>query len=145
MIPEGLADRLALLNATLNASSALFLMMGFVFIKRGDRVRHRLSMLSALTCSSVFLVFYVIRFSLSGTHTFAGEGVVKIVYLTILFSHIVLAVIIVPFVVRLVYLATHDRFREHARLARFVYPSWIYVSLTGLLVYVLLYHVYGYV
>lgn len=144
MIPEGLADRLAFLNAMLNASSAFCLVLGFVFIRRGDRVRHRRSMLAALTCSVLFLVFYVTRFSLSGTHVFAGQGAAKVFYLAILFSHMTLAVIIVPFVVRLVYLATHDRLREHARLARFVYPSWLYVSLTGLTVYVLLYHVYGY-
>lgn len=145
MPPEAFADRLALLNATLNASSAFFLLLGFAFIKRGDRVRHRKSMLAALTCSVLFLVFYVVRFSLSGTHTFAGEGTGRVVYLTILFSHMTLAVVIVPFVVRMVYLALHERTREHARLARFVFPAWVYVSISGLLVYVLLYHVYGYI
>ena len=101
-------------------------------------------MLTAVGASAIFLVFYVTRLVLTGTHTFAGEGVARAVYLGILFSHVVLAVLVVPLVLRLLYLVRHERYPEHARLARRVFPVWAYVSVTGLLVYVLLYQVYGY-
>lgn len=142
---EALGDLLAPVNATLNLSSAVLLLLGYYFIRSGDRERHRRAMLGALTASGLFLVFYVIRFSLSGTHTFAGVGIARTVYLSILFSHMILAVIVLPLVMRVAYLAIHGRFAEHRRLARWTYPVWLYVSLTGLTVYVLLYHVYGYV
>ena len=101
-------------------------------------------MLGALTASGLFLILYLTRFYLSGTHTFAGTGVAKNVYLSILFSHMLLAVVAFPLVLRLVYLATKGRFGEHRRLARWVFPIWLYVSVTGLTVYLLLYHVFGY-
>jgi putative membrane protein len=141
---EALGDLLAPVNATLNLSSAVLLLLGYYFIRSGDRDRHRRSMLGALTASGLFLVFYITRFSLSGTHTFAGVGAAKTIYLTILFSHMVLAVIVLPLILRAAYLALHGRFEEHRRLARWAYPVWLYVSLTGITVYVLLYHVYGY-
>jgi len=143
--PEQVGNILAPVNATLNFSSAVLLVMGFAFIRRGDRERHRRAMIGACTASALFLVFYVIRFALTGTHTFAGEGLARTVYLSILFSHMLLAVVVVPLVLRLLYLAFNERFAEHRGLARWTYPIWLYVSVTGLMVYVLLYHVYGYV
>ena len=137
-------DALALLNATLNATSAVALVTGFVFIRRRVVDKHRRAMLTALGASALFLVFYVIRVLLTGTHEFAGEGLARTVYLAVLFSHMVLAVGVVPFILRLLFLATRERFEEHARLARWVFPVWAYVSVTGLAVYVLLYQVYGY-
>jgi putative membrane protein len=95
--------------------------------------------------SGLFLVFYLLRFSLTGTHRFAGAGLARGIYLGILFSHMILAVVVVPLVVRLLYLVWKGRFHAHARLARWTFPIWLYVSLTGLVVYLLLYHVYGYV
>jgi len=142
---EAVGNFLAPVNATLNFLSGCFLIAGFVFIKQGQIARHRASMLAALTSSSLFLVFYVTRFSLTGTHRFAGTGLARTVYLARLFSHIVLAVLLAPMVVRLVYLALKERFPQHRRLARWTWPIWMYVSVTGLVVYVLLYHVYGYV
>lgn len=144
MEAEALGNLLAPLNAGLNFSSACFLLAGYVFIRRGDIRRHRAMMLSAVTASALFLVFYVTRFTLTGTHRFAGTGVAKALYLGLLFSHMVLAAVLAPLVIRLLYLALKDRFEEHRRLARWTYPTWMYVSVTGLLVYVLLYHVYGY-
>lgn len=135
---------LAPVNATLNLTSTLFLLAGFVFIRRRDVHRHRWAMTGALAASVLFLVFYVTRFSLTGTHRFAGTGGAKTAYLAILFSHMVLAVVVLPLVLRLLYLVRQRRFRDHARLARWTYPIWLYVSVTGILVYVLLYHVYGY-
>jgi uncharacterized membrane protein YozB (DUF420 family) len=138
-------DILAAVNATLNATSALALFTGLYFIRRKNRERHRRAMLTAFGASALFLVFYVARVLLTGTHEFAGVGAARVVYLGILFTHMVLAVVVVPLVLRLLYLAHHERFTEHARLARWTFPIWAYVSITGLLVYLLLYQVYGYV
>lgn len=145
MEAEAIGSVLAPLNAVLNLSATCFLIAGFVFIKAGNIQRHRASMIGAVSASALFLVFYVTRFTLTGTHRFAGEGLARTAYLGILFSHMVLAVIIVPLVLRLLYLARKERFTEHRRLARWTYPAWLYVSVTGIAVYVMLYHVYGYV
>ncbi len=144
MDARALGDALAPVNATLNFTATLFLLAGFMFIKRREIARHRRAMLGAVTASGLFLVFYVTRVTLTGTHTFAGEGAARAVYLTILFSHMVLAVVVLPLVLRLLYLARHERFDEHRRLARWTFPIWLYVSLTGIAVYVMLYHMYGY-
>ena len=135
---------LAPINAGLNATSATFLLAGWISVKR-RRIRwHRACMIGAVSASALFLVFYVTRVSLTGTHTFAGEGWARTIYLGILFSHMILAVVIVPLVLRLLWLVRTRRFHAHARLARWTFPLWLYVSVTGLVVYVLLYHVYGY-
>lgn len=143
MDAEALGSVLAPLNALLNASAAVFLVAGLVWIRRREVRRHRAAMMGAVTASALFLVFYVIRFSLTGTHRFAGEGAARIAYFAILGTHTVLAVVIVPLVLRLLYLAYRKRFRAHARLARWTYPMWLYVSVTGIAVYVMLYHVWG--
>lgn len=140
-----LGDTLAAVNAALNATSAAALFTGFYFIRRKDRVRHRAAMLTAVGASALFLVFYVTRVVLTGTHEFAGNGTARAMYLAILLSHMVLAIVVVPLVLRLLYLASRERFDEHARLARWTFPIWAYVSVTGLIVYLLLYQVYGYV
>ena len=101
-------------------------------------------MVAALGASGLFLVFYLTRVALTGTHEFAGQGAARTVYLTVLFSHMVLAALVVPLVLRLLYLVRKKRFHAHAKLARWVFPIWVYVSVTGLLVYLLLYQVYGY-
>ena len=145
MDAESLGNLLAPVNATLNLTSAVLLILGFVYIKRGKRDRHRACMLGAVGASVLFLVFYVTRFSLTGTHRFAGEGAARTAYLAILFSHMVLAVVIVPLVLRLLVLARAERFDAHRRLARWTFPMWLYVSLSGLVVYLMLYQVYGYV
>lgn len=144
MEAEALGRLLAPLNAVLNFTSAAFLVAGYRFIRRRDVRRHRLCMIGAVAASTLFLVFYVTRFALTGTHEFAGRGLARTVYLTILFSHMILAVVIVPLVLRLLYLVWADRFHDHARLARWTFPLWLYVSVTGIVVYTLLYHVYGY-
>lgn len=145
MDATALGNLIAPLNAVLNGTSTVLLTAGFVFIKSGRRDAHRKAMLGAVVTSALFLVFYVIRFSLTGTHQFAGQGLARTVYLSILFSHMVLAVVVVPLVLRLLFLAFRDRFEDHKRLARWTFPIWMYVSVTGIVVYVLLYEVYGYV
>ena len=144
MQTAALGDALAAVNASLNAASAVALLTGFILIRRRNVHAHRRAMLTALTASAIFLVFYVTRVALTGTHQFAGQGAARTAYLTILFSHMVLAVAAVPLVLRLLWLIRKRRFHDHARLARWVFPVWAYVSVTGLLVYVLLYEVYGY-
>lgn len=139
-----LGDALAAVNASLNATSAVALVTGLVLIRRRNAHAHRRAMLTALTASAIFLVFYVTRVALTGTHEFAGQGAARTVYFIVLFSHMVLAVVVVPLVLRLLWLVRKRRFGDHARLARWVFPVWAYVSVTGLLVYLLLYQVYGY-
>lgn len=139
-----LGDALAAVNASLNATSAIALFVGFAMIKRRSLHSHRTAMMVALSASALFLVLYLTRVALTGTHTFAGQGWARALYLGVLLSHMVLAVLVLPFVLRLVYLVRHRRFHEHARLARRVFPVWAYVSVTGLLVYLLLYQVFGY-
>jgi putative membrane protein len=139
-----IGDILALVNASLNATSAMALFAGFYFVRRRSLHMHRRAMLTALTTSALFLIFYVTRVAFTGIHEFAGEGAARAVYLSILFSHIALAVLVVPLALRLVYLVRRRRFRNHAQLARWTFPIWAYVSVTGLVVYVLIYQVYGY-
>lgn len=144
MNEAALGDSLAAVNATLNFTSAIALLTGFVMIKRRSLHAHRAAMVTALSASALFLVIYLTRVAITGTHTFAGEGWARTLYLSVLLSHMILAVLVLPFVVRLVYLIRRRRFHDHARLARWVFPVWAYVSVTGLLVYLLLYQIYGY-
>ena len=139
-----IGDALAMVNASLNATSALALATGYVFIRRRRARLHRAAMITALSASALFLVFYLTRVAFTGTHEFAGTGAAKTAYLTILFSHMVLAVVIVPLVLRLLWLLRKRRFHDHARLARWTFPIWAYVSVTGLVVYLMLYQIYGY-
>jgi len=135
-----LADALPTVNAALNAASATLLVLGFRAIRRGERERHRALMLCALFCSVLFLASYLTRIALTGTHRFPGEGALKAVYLAVLASHTVLAVLVAPLVLRTLFLALRDRFGDHRRIARTTLPVWLYVSVTGVIVYVMLYH-----
>jgi uncharacterized membrane protein YozB (DUF420 family) len=136
------------LNASLNALSGVFLIAGFVFIRRKEIERHRFCMLSAFIVSAVFLVSYVSHHALRsyyfgiGPTRFTGEGLVRPVYFTILTSHTVLAAAIGPFIVFTLWRALKGRFEQHRRIARLVYPIWLYVSVTGVIVYLLLYQFY---
>ena len=130
------------LNATLNALSAVCLTAGYVFIRRGDRVNHMRAMLAALGTSGLFLVSYVIYHANIGSKPFPGQGTIRWIYLTILFTHIVLAALILPMAL---ITATHGlraRFDRHVRLARWTLPIWLYVSVTGVVIYVMLYQMY---
>lgn len=137
-------DLMAMANATLNATSALALFAGYRFIRQRSLHAHRRAMVVAVTTSAVFLVFYLTRVALTGTHEIDAEGFHKTIYLSILFSHMGLAVLVVPLVLRLLYLTRRRRFSAHAKLARWTFPIWAYVSVTGIVVYLLLYQVYGY-
>jgi putative membrane protein len=121
--------------------SGVTLLLGWYFIRvRRDVARHRGTMLAASTFAALFLVFYVTRWSLYGSKPFAGQGVWRIIYFANLLPHIVLAMLLGPLVLRLLYLALRQRdFAAHKRLARFVLPMWLYVAASGWLVFYLLY------
>lgn len=136
------------LNAFLNATSGAFLLIGFYFIRTRQIPRHRASMLTAATVSTVFLVCYLTHHAIRtyyfglGPTKFTGEGLIRPVYFTILTSHTILAAGVAPFVVLTLIRALRGQFDKHRRIAQLVFPVWLYVSLTGVVVYVLLYHLY---
>ena len=136
-----LGDVLPAVNAALNGLSFALILLAWRAIRRGDRARHRALMLSALSCSALFLAGYLTRVVLAGTHRFPGHGALRTAYLLLLGSHTLLAAVCLPLVLRTLWLALHDRFPEHRRIARFTFPIWSYVSVTGVAVYVLLYQV----
>ncbi|MBK7539550.1 MAG: DUF420 domain-containing protein [Myxococcales bacterium] len=127
-------------NAFLNALSGVFLVLGVRAIRNGDREAHKRFLLRAITVSALFLVSYLVRVALTGTHRYPGDGLDKIIYLVILTSHTVLAVICTPFIVRSAYLGLKGRFEMHRKVARLTAPAWLYVSVTGVIVYFMLYH-----
>jgi len=141
----GRADVAALptLNAFLNGSSAVLLATGWVFIRRRRIAAHRACMLGAFCVSVLFLVSYVTYHALAGSRPFTGHGWVRWLYFPILVSHIVLAAAMVPFVLTTLYRALGGEFARHARLARLTLPVWLYVSVTGVVVYWMLYHLFG--
>lgn len=128
------------INAALNGLCAVMLVCGRIAIARGDRDAHRRYMLRAFTASTVFLISYLIRFATTGSHKYPGDGWDKVLYLVILFSHMVLAVVLVPLVLRALYLALRGDFAKHLRVVKWGFPIWMYVSVTGVLVYLMLYH-----
>ena len=130
------------LNATLNAASALCLTLGYVFIRRRDRVNHQRAMLTALGTSALFLVSYVTYHANVGSKPFPGQGPVRLVYLTILVTHIVLAAVIVPMALVTATRGLKGRLDRHVPLARWTLPLWMYVSVTGVVIYVMLYKLY---
>ena len=130
------------LNATLNATSAVCLTLGYLFIKRRDRVNHMRAMLAALATSAVFLVSYVIYHANVGSKPFPGHGPIRVIYLTILFTHVVLAAVILPMALVTARRGRKGRFDRHVPLARWTLPLWMYVSVTGVVIYVMLYQLY---
>lgn len=138
-----IASVLPAVNASLNGLSAALLVLGFVAIKKGARERHRALMLGACASSALFLVGYLTRVAMTGVHRFPGGGLLKAFYLLVLGSHTLLAVACLPLVLRTLYLALRGRFPLHRQIARVTLPIWVYVSATGVLVYLLLYQVAG--
>ncbi len=130
------------LNATLNALSALCLTIGYVFIRRGDRIRHRAFMLGALACSTAFLTSYVIYHANAGSRPFPGQGPIRLVYFLILITHVVLAAVIVPLALTTAVRGLRAQFDRHVRIARWTLPLWLYVSVTGVVIYLMLYQMY---
>jgi putative membrane protein len=138
-----IGDALALVNAGLNLASFGLVVAGYVQIKRKNRKAHETCMKAAFFTSATFLVSYLTRYALTGAHHLASSGWVKVGYLVLLFSHMTLAVLTVPLVLRSLFLARGARFVEHKRIAKVTFPIWVYVSATGVLVYAILYHIVG--
>ena len=131
---------LAALNALLNSTSAVLLFLAWRAIRSGNEVRHRKLMLSATAVSAAFLVSYLSRTALFGNPAYTGEGGVRTLYFALLISHVILAAVLVPMVLTTLTLALRGRRERHRRVARFTWPVWMYVSVTGVVIYVLLYH-----
>lgn len=139
MTPEQIGNALAPINALLNSTSTVLLLVGYVAVRRKKVAAHRASMIGAFGASSVFLAGYLTRFALTGSHSFPDLGWIRALYLTILISHMILAVATVPLVFRTLFLAHRKRFVEHRKIAKITYPIWLYVSFTGVIVYLMLY------
>jgi len=126
-------------NATLNAVSAVLLSVGYVLIRTGRIAQHRACMLAACGTSTLFLASYVVYHLNVGSVAFTGEGPIRIVYFTVLVTHIVLAALILPLALVTLLRALRERFAAHAAIARWTLPIWLYVSVTGVMVYWMLY------
>jgi len=139
--PSGFGERLRFLpalNAVLNGLSAIALIIGFSFILRRRIAAHRASMMTAFAFSSIFLVSYIVNHALHGDTIYPGHGAVRNVYLTILLTHVLLSVVALPMVLTTFFFALTGRFGPHRRIARFTFPIWLYVSITGVVVYAML-------
>ncbi len=139
-VPGSLGEVLPGVNAGLNALSGVLLVLGWRAIRAGDRERHRAFMLAACASSTLFLATYLTRVTLTGTHRFPGDGPLRALYLAVLASHTLLAALTLPLAIRTLYLSLGGRLAEHRRIARYTLPVWLYGSVTGVAVYVLLYH-----
>lgn len=137
-----LVTALPAVNASLNALATLLLVAGWVFIRRGDWRSHRVAMTAAFAVSALFLVCYLVYHAFVGHVPFTGKGAARTVYFTILISHILLAVTVPVLAIAMFVLAARGRFGAHRRLGRLALPIWLYVSVTGVVIYLMLYHFY---
>jgi len=131
------------IDASLNGTSAVLLLVGRGFIKRGNMAAHRAVMIAALTSSSIFLTCYLYYHWHVGSVHFQGQGWSRPVYFSILISHTTLAAVIVPMIIITLSRALRERFDRHRAIARWTYPLWMYVSVTGVIVYFMLYHLFA--
>ena len=148
MIPMVLAlvegqHPLATTNAVLNSVAALLLVVGWVAILRGNWRAHRAAMVAAFATSAVFLVCYVVYHWLEGSRKYAGPESLRSVYYVILVTHVLLAVTVPVLAVRMFFLAWKGRWEAHRRLGRVAMPIWLYVSVTGVVIYLMLYHLHA--
>jgi uncharacterized membrane protein YozB (DUF420 family) len=134
----GIQD-LPAVNASLNALAAVFLTAGYYFIRTGRRRAHERCMLTALATSTLFLVSYVVYHANVGSRPFGGQGVIRPIYYTILATHVVLAASVVPLALVTASRGLRQRFDAHVRIARWTLPIWLYVSVTGVVIYLMLY------
>jgi uncharacterized membrane protein YozB (DUF420 family) len=129
-------------NACLNGLSTVFLTVGYVFIRRREMRRHRACMIAALVTSALFLTSYLVYHAQVGSVPFPGQGSIRFVYFAILITHVVLAAIILPLALMTVSRAFARRFDRHRRIARVTLPLWLYVSVTGVVIYLMVYRMY---
>ena len=133
----------AALNATLNGTSAILLAAGYAAIRNGKMALHKKFMLSAFAVSTVFLISYLVYHYQVGHVRFQGQGWIRPVYFTLLISHTILAIVIVPLILITLRRAWLEKFDKHRIIARWTFPLWMYVSVTGVIVYLLLYQIYA--
>jgi putative membrane protein len=139
--PESpLGAALALTNAVLNGTAALLLFSGWIAIRKRRPDIHWKLMTAAFVVSCIFLACYLTRFYISGAHRYPGHGTWKAIYLSVLVTHMILAAATPPLAIRTLWLAAKKRIPAHRRLVRYTLPIWMYVSVTGVIVYLLLYH-----
>jgi uncharacterized membrane protein YozB (DUF420 family) len=127
-------------NAVLNGLTGTLLLVGYFFIRRGQRALHKKVMLTAFSTSILFLISYLFYHAHVGSIPFKGIGIARPLYFTILISHTILAAVIVPMIIVTLFRGLSSRFDKHKKLARWTLPIWLYVSVTGVVVYVMLYH-----
>lgn len=132
-------DTLPTLNASLNGLSAILLLSGFIAIKKRNQALHKKLMVTALISSATFLTCYLIYHFNVGSIPYPHQDWTRPVYYTILIPHVILAALMLPFIVRLVWFALKEQYDRHKRLAHFVWPVWMYVSVTGVIIYLMLY------
>jgi uncharacterized membrane protein YozB (DUF420 family) len=126
-------------NASLNATSSVFLVIGYAFIRARRIAQHRACMLAALSTSALFLICYIVYHAQVGSVRFPRQGLVRPIYFSILITHVILAVTILPLAIVTAARGLRGDYVRHRRIARWTFPIWLYVSVTGVLVYVLLY------
>ena len=129
-------------NAVLNGTAAIFLTAGYILIRRGQQALHKRCMLAALTTSALFLVSYVVYHLNVGSRPFPGQGPIRVVYFTILITHVILAATIVPLALVTAARGLGAQYQRHVRIARWTLPIWLYVSVTGVVIYLMLYQMY---
>jgi len=130
------------LNASLNATAGVLLVIGYTLIRRGRVRQHRAVMIAACTVSALFLTSYVIYHANIGSKPFPGRGPVRFVYFTILITHVFLAAAVLPLALVTLSRGLRSRFDRHVAIARWTFPIWLYVSVTGVIVYLMLYRMY---
>lgn len=135
-------QNLPTLNALFNALSALCLLSGYAFIRRRQVAHHRACMIAAFVSSTLFLIGYLTYHAQAGTTRFAGQGWIRPVYFAMLISHTLLAAVVLPLAVTTLGFALKGNFQKHRRIARWTLPMWLYVSVTGVVIYLMLYHLF---
>ena len=126
-------------NATLNAVSGVFLLVGYILIRRRQINAHRNAMLGAFASSTLFLISYLVYRAHAGSRPFTGQGAIRYVYFAILISHVTLAAVILPMAITTLSRGLSGRYSDHKRIAKWTFPTWMYVSVTGVIVYMMLY------
>ena len=144
-LPKGNTDEVApwifslpWYNAIINLLTAILLVLGVIFVKTGRIRSHKVSMISAFILGSLFLVGYIIYHSNAPSTKFAGEGMLRYVYFFLLISHILLAIIVVPLVLSAVYFGVTQKIEKHKKMVKYTFPVWLYVSITGFIVYLMI-------
>jgi len=142
LLPSPWVFKLPAVNAAMNGASAAFLLCGYYFIRTGRILAHKTCMISAFTCSTIFLSGYLYYHATIGVVRFGGEGWIRPAYLALLTSHTILAFVNVPLAIVTLYRALTSQFPRHRRIARWTFPVWLYVSVTGVIIYWLLFQAY---